>query len=85
MSQLHGKGIAVHRSKMPEKAIVYTLPECDVSERAMADLRAEGVEVEERNVMRSKQWFDEALKYAISVPIVLRGGKVEVGWKGAVG
>ena len=70
---------------MTEKAIVYTLPECDVSERALADLRAEGYDVEERNVMRSKQWFDEALRYAISVPIVLYGDKVEIGWKGAVG
>ena len=68
-----------------EKVIVYTLPECDVSERALADLRAEGFDVEERNVMRSKQWFEEALKYAISVPIVLRGGRAEIGWKGAVG
>jgi glutaredoxin len=68
-----------------ERVIVYTLPECDVSERALADLRAEGVDVEERNVMRSKQWFEEALRFSISVPIVLRGGRAEIGWKGAVG
>jgi arsenate reductase-like glutaredoxin family protein len=67
------------------KVIVYTLPECDVSERALADLRAEGLDVEERNVMRSKQWFEEALKYAISVPIVIRDGKAQIGWKGAIG
>lgn len=70
---------------MSEKAIVYTLPECDVSERAMKDLRAGGIEVEERNVMRSKQWWDEALKYSITVPIIVREGKVEIGWKGAIG
>jgi glutaredoxin len=68
-----------------EKVIVYTLPECDVSERALADLRAEGLDVEERNVMRKKEWFDEALKFAITVPIVIRGSRVEVGWKGAYG
>jgi glutaredoxin len=68
-----------------EKVIVYTLPECDVSERALADLRAEGLDVEERNVMRKKEWFDEALKFAITVPIVIRGPRVEVGWKGAYG
>jgi glutaredoxin len=68
-----------------EKVIVYTLSECDVSERAIADLRAEGLDVEERNVMRSKEWFEEALKISIFVPIVLRGAEVEVGWKGAVG
>jgi glutaredoxin len=68
-----------------EKVIVYTLSECDVSERALADLRAEGLDVEERNVMRNKEWFEEALKISIFVPIVLRGAEVEVGWKGAVG
>jgi glutaredoxin len=68
-----------------EKVIVYTLSECDVSERAVADLRAEGLDVEERNVMRNKEWFEEALKISIFVPIVLRGAEVEVGWKGAVG
>jgi glutaredoxin len=68
-----------------EKVIVYTLSECDVSERAIADLRAEGLDVEERNVMRNKEWFEEALKISIFVPIVLRGAEVEVGWKGAVG
>ena len=46
---------------------------------------ADGLDVEERNVMRDKQWFDEALKYAISVPILLRDGKAQIGWKGAVG
>jgi len=68
-----------------EKAIVYTLPECDVSDRALADLKAEGIEVEERNVMRDKKWFEEALKISIFVPIVIRGEKVEIGWKGAYG
>ena len=68
-----------------EKVIIYTLPECDVSERALAGLRAEGVEVEERNVMRDKQWFEEALRISIFVPIVIRGEKVEIGWKGAYG
>jgi arsenate reductase-like glutaredoxin family protein len=68
-----------------QKVIIYTLPECDVSERALADLRAEGLEVEERNVMRKREWFDEALKMSIVVPIVIRDGKVEVGWKGEVG
>ena len=68
-----------------EKVIIYTLPECDVSDRALAELRADGVDFEERNVMRNKAWFDEALRHSIFVPIVIRGGKVEIGWKGAVG
>jgi hypothetical protein len=33
--------------------------------------------------MKSKQWYDEALKYSISVPILIQpDGKVEYGWKG---
>jgi hypothetical protein len=68
-----------------EKVIVYTLPECDVSEVALADLRAQGINVEERNVMRNREWFDEALKISIYVPIVIRGAEIEVGWKGALG
>jgi hypothetical protein len=68
-----------------ERVIVYTLPECDVSEVALADLRAEGLSVEERNVMQRKEWFDEALKISIFVPIVIRGAEIEVGWKGALG
>jgi hypothetical protein len=70
----------------PGKVIIYTLPECDVSDRALAEMRAEGIDFEERNVMRNKQWFDEALAISIFVPILIwpdRGA--EVGWKGAVG
>ena len=68
-----------------DKIIIYTLPECDVSDRALAEMRADGIDFEERNVMRSKAWFDEALSHSIFVPIILRGDKVEIGWKGAVG
>lgn len=69
----------------PEKVIIYTLPECDVSDRALAEMRAEGIDFEERNVMRNKVWFDEALSHSIFVPIVIRGDRVEIGWKGAIG
>ncbi len=70
---------------MAEKLIVYTTPNCSACDRALADLTADGVEFEERNVMKSKQFYDEALKYAITVPIILRDGKVEYGWKGNIG
>jgi len=70
---------------MPEPVILYTVPDCDVSDRARADLTAEGIEFEERDVMKNKAWFDEALSYSIFVPIILRGDKLEIGWKGAVG
>ena len=49
------------------------------------DLKSDGVEFEERSVMKNQAWFDEALSYSISVPILVRNGRAEVGWKGAVG
>jgi hypothetical protein len=73
-------------SDSPGKLIIYTLPECEVSDRALAELRTEGTDFEERNVMRNKEWFSEALAISIFVPILIwpdRG--VEIGWKGAVG
>jgi glutaredoxin len=70
---------------MAEKIILYTLPECDVSDRARDELTAEGIDFEERNVMKDRAWFDQALSYSIFVPIIIRGDKVEIGWKGAVG
>jgi glutaredoxin len=67
------------------KLIIYTTPNCSACDQALADLTADGVDFEERNVMKSKPWYDEALKYAITVPIVIRGDKVEYGWKGNMG
>ena len=68
-----------------EKVYLYTTPECGVCDTARAGLRAEGVDFEERDVMKKKEWFDDVLKYTIFVPLILRGDKVEIGWKGAVG
>ncbi len=70
---------------MAEKVILYTAPNCGTSDRARAGLREQGVDFEERNVMAKQEWFDEALKYSIVVPIIIRGDKVEIGWQGAVG
>ncbi len=70
---------------MAEKVILYTAPGCGTSDRAREDLLAEGVDLEVRNVMDKKEWFDEALRHSIFVPIVVRGTQVEVGWKGRVG
>lgn len=70
---------------MADKVILYTTPNCSACDQAIADLTADGVEFEERNVMKSQQWYDEALKYSITVPVVLRDGKVEYGWKGNIG
>jgi glutaredoxin len=70
---------------MTDKLIIYTTPNCSACDRAIADLTADGTDFEERNVMKNKQWYEEALQYAITVPIVLRDGKVEYGWKGNIG
>jgi glutaredoxin len=67
------------------KVILYTAPSCSTSDRARAGLIAEGVDFEERDVMDKQEWFDEAISYSIVVPIVVRGDKVEIGWKGAAG
>lgn len=71
---------------MPDKLIIYTTPNCSACDQAIHDLTAEGVDFEERNVMKSKQWYEEALRYSVSVPIVIQpDGKVEYGWKGNTG
>ena len=70
---------------MAEKLIIYTTPNCSACDKALADLTAEGVDFEERNVMKDKRWYDEALKYSITVPVIIREGRVEYGWKGNVG
>ena len=70
---------------MNETIILYTTPGCDVCDAARRDLKSDGVEFEERSVMKNQAWFDEALSYSISVPILVRNGRAEVGWKGAVG
>ncbi len=70
---------------MAEKLIIYTTPNCSACDQAIRDLKADAVDYEERNVMKNKAWYDEALQYAITVPIVLRDGKVEYGWKGNIG
>ena len=68
---------------MPEKLIIYTTPNCSACDNALADLTADGVDFEERNVMKSKQFYEEALKYSVSVPIIIQpDGKIEYGWKG---
>jgi glutaredoxin len=70
---------------MPDKVILYTAPHCGTSDRARADLLAEGVDLEERDVMQRREWFDEVLRHSIWVPVVVRGGKVSIGWMGRTG
>ena len=68
------------------KLIVYTTPNCSACDFAVEDLTNDGVDFEERNVMKDKKFYDEALKYAITVPIlVYPDGKIAYGWKGKRG
>jgi glutaredoxin len=70
---------------MADKVILYTTTNCSACDEAVADLTAEGVDLEIRNVMQNQQWYDEAIKYSVTVPVVLRDGKIEYGWKGDIG
>ena len=65
--------------------IMYTLRTCPTCDHARRDLTAEGVDFEERVIDESSQWLEEASRLALTVPILVRGDKVEVGWKGESG
>jgi glutaredoxin len=65
--------------------IIYTVPGCGTCARAIRELTADGVSFEERNIQRNDDWYAEAARLSISVPVVVRDGKVEIGWKGDMG
>lgn len=65
--------------------IMYTLRTCPTCEHARRDLTADGVAFEERVIDDNAQWFEEASRLGITVPILVRGDKIEVGWKGEMG
>ena len=65
--------------------IIYTLQSCPTCARAKADLDADGVPYEERKIDENAAYYDEALDLGFSVPILVRDGRVEVGWKGETG
>ncbi len=67
------------------KLIIYTVPTCSTCARAVEDLTAEGIEFEERDIRKNDQWYEEASRLSISVPILLRDGRIEIGWKGDMG
>ena len=54
--------------------IIYTVPTCNTCARAVRDLTEDGVEFEERDIRKDEQWFQEASKLSISVPILVRDG-----------
>jgi len=65
--------------------IIYTLRTCPTCDRARRELTEEGVAFEERMIDDNSQWFDEASRLGLTVPILVRGDRVEVGWKGESG
>ena len=66
--------------------VVYTLKNCATSEKAMTALRERGVDLEERRVDQNADWWNEALNYSMTVPVILwDNGEVEIGWDGEHG
>lgn len=66
--------------------IMYTLRNCPTCDKARDALVQRGVEFEERRVDENEEWWEEALKYAFSVPVIVWGeGDVEIGWEGEHG
>lgn len=66
--------------------IIYTLKNCPTSDKAKQALQQRGIAFEERRVDDNPDWWDEALKYAFTVPIIIwENGDVEVGWEGEHG
>ena len=66
--------------------IMYTLRNCPTCDKARAALSERGVEYEERRVDDSEEWWEEALKYAFTVPVIIWGeGDVEIGGEGEHG
>ena len=66
--------------------VMYTLRNCPTCDKARAGLTERGVEFEERRVDENEDWWEEALNYAFTVPVILwDNGDVEVGWEGEHG
>jgi glutaredoxin len=76
----------VQEERPPVAVIVYTLKNCATSEKAMTALRERGVDLEERRVDLNADWWNEALNYSMTVPVILwDNGEVEIGWDGEHG
>lgn len=66
--------------------ILYTLRNCPTSDKARTALEERGVEFEERRVDENEKWWEEALKYSVTVPVILWSeDDVEIGWEGEHG
>jgi glutaredoxin len=61
------------------------VPTCSTCARAVKELTEDGIEFEERDIRTNDTWLEEASRLSISVPILVRGERVEIGWKGDMG
>ena len=66
--------------------IMYVKPHCPYCEEARADMRAQGLEFEERDATTRQDWRAELMRASRNtgkVPTVVMGDEVvTVGWKG---
>jgi glutaredoxin len=66
--------------------IMYVKPNCPYCAEAREDMRAEGLEFEERDATTRPEWREELMRFSKNtgrVPTVVLGDEVvTVGWKG---
>ena len=70
---------------MADRVVLYTLRNCPTCDEARRGLVERGVDFEERVVDDNRAWYEEATRLSATVPIIVRGGRVEVGWEGEMG
>jgi glutaredoxin len=70
---------------MAERTVLYTLRNCPTCDKARSGLTERGVDFEERMVDDSPAWYEEATRLSATVPIIVTGDRVEVGWDGDSG
>jgi glutaredoxin len=66
--------------------VMYVKPNCPYCEEARQDMRAEGIDFEERDATSREDWRAELMRHSRDtgkVPTVVMGDEVvTVGWKG---
>jgi glutaredoxin len=68
------------------RVVMYTLRNCPTCDKARAALQERNVDFEERAVDQNEDWWEEALNYSYTVPVIIwENGDVEIGWDGEHG
>ena len=66
--------------------VVYTPSKLPDQRESHDGARERGVDLEERRVDLNADWWNEALNYSMTVPVILwDNGEVEIGWDGEHG